>query len=326
MNKITVETLFKERKEELNLEIIVGEEYLKERFITTYDIFRPGLALAGYTGYFLSDRIMIIGATETSYLKTIKQTIKDRRVATVMRLGTPCLIVAKGLSIDEKFIVEAKRRKIPILRTPMSTTPFIHSLSGYLDYKLAPTKYIQGTLVDIYGVGILFIGKPGTGKSECAIDLVERGHRLVADDLVKTVRRGDILVGSGAEKSARLKHHIEIRGVGIVDISRIFGIKSVRLQKRIEVVMELSMEEEVKEDYDRVGLETKKKKILGIEVQRVVLPLTPGKHISVIAEVVAMNYLLSLHGVVPAREYDRELRRVLSQMETLHVHYDEDLE
>lgn len=326
MSKITVETLYKERKEELNLEIVVGEKFMKDRFITTYDIFRPGLALAGYTGYFLSDRIMIIGATETTYLKTMKRTIKDKRIATVMRLGGPCLIVAKGLGIDKKFITEANHRKIPILRTPMSTTPFIHSLSAYLDYKLAPTKYIQGTLVDIYGVGILFIGKPGTGKSECAIDLVERGHRLVADDLVKIVRRGDILVGSGAEKSARLRHHIEIRGVGIVDIFRIFGVRSVRLRKRIEVVMELVMEEEVKEDYDRVGLETKKKKILGIEVQRVVIPLTPGKHISVIAEVVATNYLLSLRGVLPAREYDRELKRVLSHLEAPSVHYDEDQE
>ncbi len=326
MKKITVETLWKEKKDDFLLDIVVGEDFLRKKYITTYDVFRPGLALAGYTGYFLSDRVMIIGATETSYLKTIKRKIKDKRITTVMRLGTPCVIVAKALAVDKKFIEEAKRRHIPILRTPMSTTPFIHGLSIYLDYKLAPTKFIQGTLVDIYGVGVLFIGKPGTGKSECALDLIERGHRLVADDLVKIVRRGEILIGSGAERSSRLKHHIEIRGVGIVDVFRVFGVKSVRLTKRIEVVMELIMWDEAKGDYDRVGLENKVKKILGVEIPRVVIPLTPGKNISVIAEVIAMNHLLALRGVRPAKEYDIELKRVLSEMETPSVHFDEDIE
>jgi len=211
MKRITVQTLYDEKKKDLNLEILSGEQIMDKRDITTYDIFRPGLALAGYTGYFLGDRIAIIGKTEVSFLKTLTRGVKDKRIATVMKLIEPCVIVAKGLALDKKFISEADRRKIPVLRTKMSTTPFIHKLSTYLDYKLAPTKYQQGTLVDIYGVGVLFIGKPGTGKSECAMDLIERGHRFVADDLVKIVRRGDVLVGGGAEKSARLRHHIEIK-------------------------------------------------------------------------------------------------------------------
>ncbi|HEC78735.1 MAG TPA: HPr(Ser) kinase/phosphatase [candidate division WOR-3 bacterium] len=326
MKKITVETLYREKKDEFSFEILVGGEYLKTRKITTYDIFRPGMALAGYTGYFLGDRIAIIGKTEVSFLKTLPKRIKSRRIATVMRLVEPCIIVAKGLAIDKKFLEEAEKRKIPILRTPMSTTPFIHKLSTYLDYKLAPTKYIQGTLVDIYGVGVLLIGKPGTGKSECALDLIERGHRLVVDDLVKIIQRGNILVGSGAEKSDRLRHHIEIRGVGIVDIFRIFGVKSVRLRKRIEVVIELVLWDESKGDFDRVGLQRKTKTILDVKIPRYVVPLTPGKNISVIAEVIAMNHLLELRGIRPAEEYDRELRRVLSQMETPSVHYDEDIE
>ncbi len=326
MKKITVETLWLEKKDDFDLEIVAGEEFLKENYITTYDVFRPGLALAGYTGYFLSDRIMIIGATETTYLKTIKRTTKDRRIATVMRLGTPCVIIAKGLALDRKFIEEAKRRRTPILRTPLSTTPFIHGLSAYLDYKLAATKFIQGTLVDIYGVGVLFIGKPGTGKSECALDLVERGHRFVADDLVKIIRRADILIGSGAEKSDQLRHHIEIRGVGIVDMFRIFGVKSVRLRKRIEVVIELIMLDETKGEYDRIGLEKKTKQILDVKVPRIVLPLTPGKNLSVIAEVIAMNYLLKLRGIDVAKEYDVELKKILSKLETPSVHYDEDIE
>jgi len=326
MSFVTVETLFKDKKEEFSLEIVVGESYLRDKKISTYDIFRPGLALAGYTGYFLSERIIIIGETEVSYLKTLTKQLRNQRVAEIMKLGTPCVIVAKKLSIGEKFKDEAICRKIPILRTPLSTTPFIHKLSTYLAYKLAPTKFIQGTLVDIYGVGVLFVGKPGTGKSECALDLVERGHRFVVDDLVKIVQRGDILVGFGAEKSAQLKHHIEVRGVGLVDIYRIFGVKSVRSHKRIEIVMELVLWDETKGDFERVGIQGKNKKILGIEIPRIVIPLTPGKNVSVIAEVVAMNYLLKLRGVHPAKEYNEELKRILAQMEAPTSHYDEEIE
>jgi len=326
MKSITLKTLYEEKRDDLSLKIIAGEKYLEERKITSYDIFRPGLALAGYTGYFLSERIMIIGKTETFYLKTLKRDVKNRRISTVMRLGTPCLIVTKNLAIDKKFIEEAKRRKIPILSTPNSTTPFIHSLTAYLDFKLAPTEYVQGTLVDIYGVGVLFMGKPGTGKSECALDLVERGHRFVADDLITIIRRGDILIGAGAEKSDRLKHHIEIRGVGIIDIFRIFGVKSVRLKKRIEVIIELVLWDEIKGDFDRIGLEKKAKEIIGIEIPHIVIPLSPGKNISVIAEVVAMNYLLDLRGVRPAEEYNQELRRILTEHEMPSVHFDEDIE
>ncbi|MEO0215806.1 MAG: HPr(Ser) kinase/phosphatase [candidate division WOR-3 bacterium] len=326
MNKITAEILYQEKKKDFHFEIISGGEYLKERNITTCDIFRPGLALAGYTGYFLSDRIMIIGKTETSYLKTISKGVKNRRIATVMKLGTPCVIVTKNLKIDKILIIEAEKRKIPILRTPLSTTPFIHALSTYLDYKLAPTRFIQGTLMDIYGVGVLFIGKPGSGKSECALDLIERGHRLVADDLVKIVRRGEMLIGTGAEKSEKLRHHLEIRGVGIIDVFRIFGVKSVRLRKRIEVIIELIFWDEAKGEYDRLGLSHREKSILGVKIPHILIPLTPGKNISVIAEVVAMNYLLKLRGIDAAREYDRELKRVLAKSEVPSVHFDEDIE
>ncbi len=326
MKSITIKTLYEEKKDELALEVVAGEKYLAKREITTYDIFRPGLALAGYTGYFLSERIMIIGKTETFYLKTLARELKDQRISTVMKLGTPVLIVTKKLAIDRKFVEEAERRKIPILRTPQSTTPFIHRLTAYLDFKLAPTDFIQGTLVDIYGVGVLFVGKPGTGKSECALDLVERGHRFVADDLIEIIRRGDILIGAGAEKSPRLKHHIEIRGVGIVDIYRIFGVKSVRLRKRIEVILELVLWDEIKGEFERVGLEKKTKDILGVPIPHIVIPLSPGKNISVIAEVIAMNYLLDLRGVRPAEEYDKELRRILTEREMPSVHSDEDIE
>lgn len=326
MKTLSLKTLYDEKKDDLALEIITGAEHMAARKITSYDIFRPGLALAGYTGYFLSDRIMIIGKTETFYLRTLERTVKDQRIAAVMKLGTPAVIVTKKLSINKKFVEEANRRKIPILRTSQSTTPFIHRLTAYLDFKLTPTEHLQGTLVDIYGVGVMLMGKPGSGKSECALDLIERGHRFVADDLITIVRRGDILIGAGAEKSDRLKHHIEIRGVGIVDIYRIFGVKSVRLRKRIEVIIELVLWDDVKGDLERIGLEKRTKEILGIEVPHIVIPLSPGKNISVIAEVIAMNYLLDLRGVRPAEDYNRELKRILSERDMPSVHSDEDIE
>ncbi len=326
MNTLTADKLYKEKKEDFKLEVICGAELLNRRRITTGDIFRPGLALAGFTGYFLSDRIMIIGKTETSFLKTLDRSIKNRRFAQIMKFGAPCIIITKKLKVDQQLITEARRRKIPIFRTPMSTTPFIHALSNYLEYKLAPTQFIQGTLVDIYGVGVLLIGKPGTGKSECALDLVERGHRLVCDDLVKIISRRGILIGSGAEKSDRLKHHLEIRGVGIIDIFRIFGVKSVRLRKRIEMVIELMLWDQAKGKIERLGMERRKKEILDVGLPHIIIPLTPGKNISVIAEVIAMNYLLELRGIHVAQEYDRELKRVLSRPEIPNVYFDEDIE
>lgn len=326
MNKITAFTLYEEKKDDFSFKIICGEKYLKQKEITSCDIFRPGLALAGYTGYFLSERIMIIGKTETSYLKTLEERAKEKRITTVMKLGTPCIIVTKNLKIDKKIIEEAVKRKIPILKTPLSTTPFIHALSNYLDYKLAPSIFLHGTLMDIYGVGVLFLGKPGIGKSECALDLVERGHRLVADDLIKIIRRGEMLIGSGAEKSNKLKHHLEIRGVGIVDIFRIFGVKAVRLRKRIEIIIELVFWKETKGEYERLGLTKKLKDILGVKIPHIQLPLTPGKNISVIAEVVAMNYLLELRGINAAREYNEELKRVIFKKELPSVYFDNDIE
>lgn len=326
MKQFPVKTLYEEKKREFKLEILAGEEFLEKHFITTYDIFRPGLALAGYTDYFLGERIVIIGKTEVSFLRTLSMAIKVRRIAKIIGMIKPCIIVAEKLDIDREFLTEANRCRLPILRTSVSTTPFIHRLTAYLDYKLAPTKYLQGTFVDIYGVGVLLIGKPGTGKSECALDLIERGHRFVVDDLVKIVQRGGMIIGSGAEKSEPLRHHIEIRGVGLVDIYRLFGAKSVRLRKRVEVVIELVLWEEAQGDFERIGLQRKTKKILNVELPRYVVPLTPGKNVSVIAEVVAIHHLLELRGIRPAEKYDRELKRLLRHMETPSIQYDEDIE
>ncbi|MEO0225342.1 MAG: HPr kinase/phosphorylase, partial [candidate division WOR-3 bacterium] len=185
---------------------------------------------------------------------------------------------------------------------------------------------IHGTLVDIFGIGVLFIGKAGIGKSELALDLVERGHRLVADDLVLVTKRDNLLIGTGCEKSNKLKHHIEIRGVGIVDVFRIFGAKAVRNQKRIEVVVELVLWDETKDIYERVGIVDNYKEILGISIPHIQIPLVPGKNVSTIIEVIAINQLLKLRGINPAKEYDEELKRVMKRKVVEEVRLDEDLE
>lgn len=326
MKGLTADTLLREKRNDFKFELISGASLIKRRRITTTDVFRPGLAIAGFTDYFLKERVMIIGETEMSYLRTLAPAVRQKRVATIMKFCPPLVVITKKLRIDRNIVSEAEKRGIPILRTAMSTTPFIRGLMTYLDFKLSPTEYVHGTVVDIYGVGVLLKGKPGTGKSECALDLVERGHRLVADDLVKVIRRGEIIIATGAEKSDRLRHHLEIRGAGIVDMYRIFGVKSVRLRKRIEMVLELVFWNEVKGDYDRFGFDDRTECLLGVKIPKVSIPLTPGKNISVIAEVLAMNYLLKLRGHNSAHEYNRELKRLLAGSEQAEMYSSEDVE
>jgi HPr kinase/phosphorylase len=309
---VSVLTMFEEKREEFNLELLVGAQGMERRSIETQDVFRPGLALAGYTEYFLMERIQIVGMTEISYLKTIDPQQAEVAIERVMTFEPPCFIVAKGLPVPEYFTRQAEARAIPILRTPLDTTPFIHLLTAYLEFKLAPETSLHGTLVDVDGVGLLLVGESGIGKSECALDLVERGHRLVADDRVRIVRRGQgILMGYGMEASDLLQHHLEVRGVGIVDIYSMYGIRSIRLQKRIEVEVEL-VAWDPNASYERVGLEDKFIELLGVRLPMVTIPVVPGKNISVICEVIAMNHLLKVRGFHPAKVFNQELIRIMS--------------
>jgi HPr kinase/phosphorylase len=238
--QITVGTLVAEKQDEWHLKVLAGQAALATRTVGTSDINRPGMALAGFTGVFLSERIQIIGSTELTYLATLESDTLVAAVDRLCRLGPPCLIVTKGLEPPGALVRAAEVAAVPIIGTPMDTTPFIHRLGDFLDYRLAPEEYVHGDLVDVFGVGLLIAGDSGIGKSECALDLVARGHRLVADDVVKVLRRGTgILMGYSAAKSPLLAHHIEIRGVGIVDVYSLYGIRAVRVQKRIEVEVRL---------------------------------------------------------------------------------------
>jgi HPr kinase/phosphorylase len=303
MKTVLVKELLADRQEALHLEVLTGDIGLDRKIIIA-DTNRPGLAFTGYMGYFLWERVQIIGITETGYLETLPS---DKRIEAIKRITSfelPCIVVTKKLAVHPELLAEARARNIPVLRTDIDTTEFIHRLSSYIDNMLAPTTTMHGTLVDVYGVGLLYTGDSGIGKSECALDLIERGHRLVADDVVTIKKRGErVLMGYGNQM---LQHHMEIRGIGIVDLTTLFGIRSVRMRKRIEVEVRLKRWSD-DEDYERLGLEEKPTTILGVEIPLITVPVVSGKNISVISEVLAMNHLLKLCGYSSAEEFNNRL-------------------
>lgn len=322
MEGVSIQQLLVDRQSDLSLEVMTGEKGL-ERLITISDVNRPGLALAGYTEYFLWERVQIIGQTEISYLGTLNSRERKKAVERIMKYDLPCIIVAKQLDIPKELLTSAEIRGIPILRTSQSTTPFIHQLTLYLDHMLAPTATLHGTLVDVYGVGLLFTGESKIGKSELALDLVERGHRLVADDVVTIKRRGQgVLIGYANDV---LQHHMEIRGVGIIDLASIFGIRAIRLRKRVEVEVRLIPWTE-EEDYERTGLIEDESDILGVKIARVNIPIFPGKNITVVAEVVALNHLLKISGYRSAEEFNRRLLETMQKRMEASAYLEEDLE
>ena len=300
---LTVAQLYEQQKDQLSLDLLSGG--LDSRVpITVSDIHRPGMALMGFTENFLADRIQIIGRTEVSYCATLSEKGRQAAFDRFFQFQMPCIIVAKGLELPAGFLARADRENIPVLRTPQDTTPFIHQLTAFLDFVFAPFQTVHASLVDVYGVGLLFTGRSGIGKSETALDLVERGHRLVADDVVRITRRhGDILIGACNEV---LKHTMEVRGLGIIDVQAIFGIRAIRGQKRVEVEVHLT-EWSAERDYERVGMDDQMVSHLDVQIPLVTIPIFPGKNITVIAEVVALNHLVKVYGYHPARALNERL-------------------
>ena len=310
---LTVAALAGEKREEWGLKVRAGKQGLAANLVTTSDINRPGMALAGYTGVFLRERIQIVGSTELSYLGTMTPEQEREAVHRLFSLRPPCVIVTKGLSLPAVWKTEAEESSVPVLLTPMDTTPFIHALSAFLDYRLAPQDFVNGELVDVFGVGLLITGDSGIGKSECALDLVDRGHRLIADDLVKVLRRGTgIVMGYSAARASELAHHIEIRGVGIVDVYGLYGVRAIRIQKRIEVEVKL-VQWKSGMDYERTGIEEKLTDIVGVRIPRVTIPVIPGKNLALVLEVIAKNHILKVFGYHPPKVFDDALTSVMSK-------------
>ena len=275
-----------------------------DRLVTSADVSSPGLVLAGYLDRFPAHRLQALGETEIQYLGSLAREARAHVLRMFFDFDLPCVFITKAQELPEGFQAIAAERGVPIFRTPLKTGEFYRRIKPILDDLFAPTTTLHGSLADVFGVGLFFTGKSGIGKSECVLDLVERGHRLVADDLVIMTRRGnDVLIGRGHELQ---RHFMEIRGVGLIDIPSIFGIRAVRQQKRMEVVVHL---EEWDQDavVDRTGLDTETTTILGVELPKIKVFLNPGKNITVIAEVIAMNHLLRYSGVHPAEAFNERL-------------------
>jgi HPr kinase/phosphorylase len=281
-----------------------------DRMTDDPDVTSPGLALAGHTGRVPSGRMWVFGETEMTYLGAIGEREARERLQTLFTFGVPAAFVTKGQRVPDFFLAIATDHGVPVLRSVKTTKEFYRRLKPYLEVALAPSTTLHGSLADVYGVGLLFVGQSGVGKSECVLDLVERGHRLVADDLVLVTRQGyDVLIGRGHELQ---KHHMEIRGVGIIDVQALFGVRAIRQQKRIEVIVDLEIWDPDRQ-YTRTGLDVGYEDILGVRIPKVTVPLNPGKNVTVISEVVAMNSLLRYTGVESAEAFDRRLRQYLEQ-------------
>ncbi|MGE0441047.1 MAG: HPr(Ser) kinase/phosphatase [Gemmatimonadales bacterium] len=319
---IRLRDLLTRRANPLELESLSGEIGL-DRPLAASDIASPGLVLAGYTERFVPDRLQVLGETEVSYLSSLDDAGRRQSLVTFLAFDVPAVFITKGQSPPEPLLSEALARGTPVLRTQLKTAEFYRRIKPILEAAFAPRTTLHGSLADVYGVGLLFTGRSGIGKSECVLDLVERGHRLVADDVVIATRRGsDVLIGQGHELAG---HHMEIRGVGLIDIPALFGVRSVRQQKRIEVVVNLEDWNSDAES-ERLGLSRQEATILDVKVPKVSVPLNPGKNLTVISEVVAMDHLLRMTGVDTAAAFNERLIRKMKEKRGLKEYLQEDFE
>jgi HPr kinase/phosphorylase len=248
--------------------------------------------------------VQVIGLTEVSYLRSLDQTEMKRRLLRTFEFDIPCFIVTTQLTPPPLLLELAREKRIPILLTSLPTSRFWAKLSFYLEHEFAPTEVLHSSMLDVFGLGVLIIGKSGIGKSECALELIERGHRLIADDSVVLKRLGrQVVTGSAA---ASVAHHMEVRGIGIVDVEKLFGVGSVREEQRVSLVVELERWEEGK-SYDRTGLEERTFTVLDVELPLFIIPVEPGRNISLLVEVAALTQRLRNQGHNPAAELNRRL-------------------
>ncbi len=308
MKKFDLKDFYQTKKEDYSLQLITQQDTLESKVINQF-LNRPGLALSGYFERFSYERIQILGETEISYLQNLSDNDLYDSIKALFLYEIPCIIVTKGLTVPEQVTYLANEMNIAIFSSRLGTDKLTSQLRKYLDDYFSPSKTVHGTLIDVFGIGILLTGKSGIGKSECALDLVERGHRLITDDVVKIKLRDDVLIGTSLNDYG---HFMEIRGVGLVDIEKMFGIQAVRIQKRIDVQIEL-MPWKDNMDYERIGLTDKTMEMLGVRQPIIYLPISPGKNVSVIIEVVAMNHILKQFGYDAAKTYVNRLQEDLKK-------------
>ncbi|SDS70278.1 Hpr(Ser) kinase/phosphatase [Paenibacillaceae bacterium GAS479] len=290
------------------LEILAGEDGLK-RIITTDDLYRPALEMAGYFHYYPKERVQLLGKTELAFIETLDTSERRERLERLCHDETPCILLTRGLEPPLELLEQASEKNIPVLRSQNSTTIFSSRLTNFLERRLAPTTTIHGVLVDLYGMGILITGGSGIGKSETALELVKRGHRLVADDAVEIRQTSDgQLHGTAPEL---IRHLLEIRGLGIINVMTLFGAGAVRSNKRISVVIRLENWQPDKQ-YDRLGLDEETTRIIETDVPLVTVPVRPGRNLAVIIEVAAMNYRLKRMGYNAALQFTTKLTETIN--------------
>lgn len=304
-DRVSVTDLVKD----LDLDVVYQPEG-KEFFVTSQDVNRTGLALAGYFEYFSYDRIQIIGMGEYAYFKNIDKEKRKQILDKLFSYEIPCLIVTRGLEIDEDIIEAAKKHEKMIISSDRNTTRFINVISNYLDKKLASRVTVHGVLVDVYGIGVLIKGESSIGKSETALELIQRGHRLVADDAVEIIKLDDNrLIGQAPEL---LKYYMEIRGIGIIDVRSLYGVGAIKNDKQIELVIQLEDWNQTKY-YDRLGLDKEYEEILDLEVEKLVVPVKPGRNTAMIVEVAAMNFRQKVMGYDAAIEFTQKLAKTIQK-------------
>jgi HPr kinase/phosphorylase len=307
--KVTVAQLLERLRGTLQLEEIEpGTGH--DRTVGNPEVSSPGLVLAGYVKRFSAGRLQVLGETEITYLSSLSTSERRKILELFFSFPIPAVFVTKGQRLPSGLKELASAAGIPLIRTKLKTAEFYRRIKPVLEMEFAPTASLHGSLADVFGVGLFFTGKSGIGKSECVLDLVERGHRLVGDDLVIASKRGnDVLIGRGHEMQ---RHYMEIRGVGLIDIPAIFGIRAVRQQKRIEVVVQLE-EWDQHAVVERTGLDVQTTTILEVELPKITVYLNPGKNITVIAEVIALNHLLRYSGINAAEVFNN---RLVNRMKT----------
>ena len=311
MASLLVADLLREKEGDLQLSLLGGAKGLR-RPITVSEINRPGLALSGYLDYFPSERVQIMGLGEHSYLSTFTPAHRRDALKKIYSYSRklPCIVLTRAIKPHREVIEESDKHQVPLLRSALTTAHLIGELTVYMEEKLAQTTTVHGVLMDVYGLGVLLVGDSGIGKSECALELIKRGHMLVADDVVEIKHRlGGVLYGTGAEL---IRHHMELRGVGIIDVQKIFGVGSVLERTRIELVIRL---EEWKQsvEYDRVGLSERHTSILGVRVPEIVMPVRPGRNLAVLVEVATLNERLKYRGEFTAKEFNKKLMSLMAK-------------
>lgn len=306
---ITVQRFFEEYQEELGLKLIAGKGGVS-RVIPEPTVNRPGLVLAGFTEYFSYKRVQVIGNAETYFLRSCSEAQRQASYERLFSFRIPCVVFSRNIQPDAQFLAMAQARQVPIFRTHLATVTFINKATIGLEYLFAPRSTEMGSMVDILGVGVIIRGESGIGKSECVLALIERGYSLVADDVTRvTLVEGHEVLGSSDEKT---RNFMEVRGIGIINVAAMFGVRSIRHEKRVDLVVTLMPWEKVP-DVERVGMDDRFTTILGVSIPHMIIPVRPGRDLARLIEVAAFHIKLKAAGYNPAEELNKNLLEVMSQ-------------